>query len=214
MAGTIPQQKAAVAFSWVFLAGAAIIAFVAVATVKFFSMERTPSTAQNDVYTQWLPGIDRTTILTGDWKPIASGRLDGFGPGIIERRTENCGANEARTYLRSGGGLCRVGFWLEVDGRVIDSREKLLQRFGGLQTTERAVSFIGVTQGDLVISNAGVLEGTVRAMDNGFLVQVVRKNSFGCSDHKPTKEIHLVTSAGEITRIAWQNPGPGTLCID
>lgn len=161
------------------------------------------------------------------WHKIGTDKLTGFSPKITlnERSTangEHCkdGASalrESNKYLRVEGALCGVGYWLEdSSGLKIDSIEKLTNRFGPVETAAEAVSFVSNTQADLKIDN-GVPEGSTLTIKNGFLVQLVRKNTFGCGSHQPSKVIFKVTKIGEIKAIAFEGPNltnSPSICAD
>jgi hypothetical protein len=101
----------------------------------------------------------------------------------------------------------------------IDSVEKLKNRFSPIDNEAEAVSFIAVTNGDLKIDATGVPEGHTLPIDNGFLVQLVHNNTFGCGSHKPTGIIFEVSKVGEVQRVAFEKqkppkPGEPVLCVD
>lgn len=45
---------------------------------------------------------------------------------------------------------------------------------------------------DLKVNADGIVEGRTTDTSGGYLVQVVRKNTFGCGSHEPTKVIYKV----------------------
>lgn len=167
------------------------------------------------------------------WNKIATNKLAGFSPKIalVEKSTEPADRNSKEhckepatvlrresSYLRVEGALCGEGFWLEdSSGEKIDSFEKLLSRFGPIETEAEAVSFVGSTKEDLKINRNGVPEGHTLIIKDGFLVQVVYQNTFGCGSHEPSRVIFKVTRTGEIQKIDSEASKPAkgpTLCAD
>ena len=124
------------------------------------------------------------------------------------------------SYLRIEGGLCGVGYWLEdSNGMRIDSKEKLTTRFAPIENETEAVSFVAVTRGDLKIDATGIPEGHTLTIGDGFLVQLVYNNTFGCGNHEPTGVIFKISQSGEVLRIAFEKqkppkPGEPILCAD
>lgn len=156
------------------------------------------------------------------WNKITTYKLSGFSPktSLTEKKTEGCGGRGDGSYLRIEGGLCGVGYWLEdSSGTKIDSKEKLATRFAPVENEAEAVSFIVVTQGGLRIDASGIPEGHTLAISDGFLVQLVYKNTFGCGSHEPTGVIFKISQNGEVLRIASEKqkppkPGEPVLCVD
>ena len=156
------------------------------------------------------------------WNKITTYRLAGFSPNtaLTEKRAEGCEARDGGNYLRVEGGMCSVGFWLEkADGERIDSLEKLASNFSPVENEAEAVSFATITNSDLEIDDSGIPEGHVLAISDGFLVQLVHKNTFGCGSHEPTGVIFKVANNGNIQRIANEKSKPPLhgkpeLCVD
>lgn len=181
--------------------------------------------------------VESNTNLLWDtvevWNKISTGKLEGFSPktSLVEKSTEPENRNskehckEPATVLESGGNylkvegaLCGVGYWLEdTEGIKIDSFEKLISRFGPVETEAEAVSFVSTTKEDLEINKNGVTEGHTLTIKDGFLVQVVYQNTFGCGSHESSRVIFKITRRGEIQKIAFEEPKPGsgpTICAD
>ncbi|MEX0587469.1 MAG: hypothetical protein WD159_01795 [Patescibacteria group bacterium] len=171
-------------------------------------------------------------MYSGSWNLIASERLGGFSskvvifsskPTLVEKSTAPCqgtaaALKEQGQYLRVEGVLCGTGYWLEDSkGREIRSLEELKARFGPVETEEEAGSFVVSTQEDLKIDEDGFPEGHALPVNGGFLVQLIRKNTFGCGPHALTRIIFEVTGGGEVRKIAEDavksTGGPET-CVD
>lgn len=194
------------------------------------------------------------------WQRITTTRLGGFTPNpttphedftgrgeVVPRLTlsekhtgnpygsnaENCeGYDPDVDYLRTEGGLCRVGYWIEAnDGTAtsrLDTFDDLWEIFNPIGDAAEAVSFVAAAADDLKVSGEGIVEGYTTEVSGGYLVQVVRKNTFGCGSHEPTKVIYKVSrtsavaeesgDAGIVVRVAREKkPPPGSgqrLCAD
>ena len=171
---------------------------------------------------QWTDETLRLQYSKVLWNKIIVPKLAGFYPKIslTEKKTEGCEDIYTASYLRIEGGLCGVGYWLEdSNGMRIDSKEKLAIHFVPIENEAEAASFIAVTQGGLKIDASGVPEGHTLEINDGFLVQLVYNNAFGCGSHKPTGVIFKILKSGEIRQIASekqkpQMPWESTICID
>lgn len=166
------------------------------------------------------------------WRKISYGRWAGFGSSykLSEGRTKGCdGYDNKASYLRTEGGLCRVGYILYARRTdyilKVDSLEKLKEVFGPVDSEAEAVSFVTSVIPDLqfVTSRAAAgyerLVGYTLPIDGGYLVQTLQKNTFGCGDHKPTGVMFKVTDGGDVQKIASEKPKPPRgdvpiLCID
>ncbi len=171
---------------------------------------------------QWTDTTLRSQYSKVLWNKITTQKLAGFSPNasLTEKKTEGCGNIYTDSYLHIEGGLCGVGYWLEdPNGIRIDSKEKLAVRFVPIENEAEAVSFTATTQGGLKINASGVPEGHILTVNDGFLVQLVYHNAFGCGSHEPTGVIFKISKNGEIRQIASEKqkppkPGEPTLCID
>lgn len=171
---------------------------------------------------EWDNPSLKTQYSNVSWNKITAHKLAGFFPKatLSERKTEGCEGRGDGSYLRVEGGLCGVGYWLEGSGGVkIDSIEELKGQFSPIDNEAEAVSFVAVTNEDLKIDASGVPDGHTLSVDNGFLVQLVRNNTFGCGSHEPTGIIFEVSKTGEIQRVAFEKqkppkPGEPVLCVD
>lgn len=156
------------------------------------------------------------------WNKITTNKLAGFSPktSLTEKKTEGCEGRGDGSYLRTEGGLCGVGYWLEdSSGTRIDSKEKLAARFAPVESEAEGVSFIVVEQSGLKIDTSGVPAGHTLTISDGFLVQLVYTNTFGCGGHEPTGVIFKISKNGEVLRIASEKqkppkPGEPVLCVD
>lgn len=170
----------------------------------------------------WTDTILESRYADAEWDKITSSRYGGFSNSIIltEHKTEGCGDDPIGNYIRFEGGLCQVGYWLEdTSGNKYDTLLKLKTSFAPVQSTAEAVSFAASTQSDLAVDQSNKPAGLVIQTNNGFLVQLVRKNTFGCGNHHPTGVIFLVTTAGEVSSVAYQVaptpvPSEPELCVD
>lgn len=176
---------------------------------------------------RWFSGADKTNYSEISWSKITTGRLNGFKPGfsLTEIKTEGCSGRDG-IYLRVEGGLCLEGVILEVksDNRIfkIDSFEKLRQLFAPVEDEAEAVSFVAAVKADLRIIG-DVPEGHILKIPDGFLVEVVLNNTFGCKGEIPppggysTGEIYRISASGDIQNIAFEEQKEGSgqiLCVD
>lgn len=163
-----------------------------------------------------------TQYSNASWDKITTNIIAGFSPNIAltEKSTEDCLGRDTESYLRIEGGLCGIGYWLEkTNGEKLNSIEKLVANFAPIENEAEAVSFVAVTNGDLKIDNRGIPEGHVLAIPGGFLVQLVKRNHFGCGGHKPTGIIFIITNNGEVKRVAHEKEKPSPdwmpkICVD
>jgi len=157
------------------------------------------------------------------WHPIVLPRLAGFEPSVMEMALNSdaspCSFPWPEKYLRAEGGRCRVAYVLvNSDGEIIDSKEKL-KTLGPVTNEVKAMSFVAVTEGDLSQKFKGVLEGFTKTAPGGFLVKVIKNNTFGCSRHEKTELVFKVTRQGDIllltSKILLQPPFKGVeVCVD
>lgn len=170
---------------------------------------------------RWQSPEEQKRYAAVPWNRIAMPALASFAPGVVlvERKTRECGAGTA-SYLRHEGALCREGVWLEDPrrpGERIDSVEKLTARFAPVGSEAEAAAFVAATGFDLKSNKDGILEGHTLAIDGGYLVQVVAKNTFGCRAHIPTGVIFKVTRDAKIAQIAAEEEPEGkppVMCVD
>ena len=174
---------------------------------------------------QWRDASLQSQYSDVVWNKITTSELVGFFPSVslTEKRTEyskSCASRDTGSYLRIEGGLCGIGYWLEdPSGSKIDSREKLIARFAPVESEAEAVSFIAITQGGLKTDVNGILDGRTAVIDDGFLVQLVNVNAYGCGTHQLTGIIFKVLKNGEFQWVAGEKqkspkPGESVLCID
>lgn len=170
---------------------------------------------------EWNSKEDKNKYAEADWKEITTSRLAGFSAEgeITEKKSSECQSSETN-FLRGEGGLCRTGFWLELKkGDVnikIDSPEKLKEVFSPLDSEAEAISFLVTSTSDLQI-NYDIPIGQVLVIDDGYLIQLVQKNTYGCGYHVPTGVIFKVSKLGEVESIAYEKVKPSTgpaVCID
>lgn len=168
---------------------------------------------------QWNDTVLQTQYSNIFWNKITISRLAGFSPqtALSERKTD-CRQDGGGSYLRSEGGLCHVGFWLEdSSGQKVDSLEKLALRFAPVENESEAVSFVAAVHGDLKTGVNEILEGHTLTIADGFLVELTRKNTFGCGSHEPTEVIFKISPSGEMQEIASEKEKPASgpiLCVD
>ncbi len=172
---------------------------------------------------EWNSLEDKAQYADVSWNRITHSRLDGFVPrlAIRENKTEPCKAsiNDA-AYLRREGGMCKTGYWLEVKNssstEKIDSPAKLRETFGPIDSESEAASFVAVITPDLKVGSNDVIEGYTSTVRDGYWVQVVQNNTFGCGNHKPTRVIYKVLKSGNISPVAFEKPGSvsNPLCVD
>lgn len=134
---------------------------------------------------------------------------------------EGCGVIEGN-YVRYEGGMCRVGYRYtaqELDAiYIVDSKEKLADLAGPIDSVQKAQALISLTQSDLQQTNYALTASTAIA-SNGYLVRVTHKNTFGCNTHEPFEIIYLVTTSGQISAVATQpqrepDSNEPILCVD
>jgi hypothetical protein len=152
------------------------------------------------------------------WNKIESGRLKGFSTSFTEKKTEGCGAQDKNEYLRIEGGLCRVGVWLEdTQGNKINSVEKLKETCAPIESEEEAISYLSLMRSDLKIGESDIPQGHSLTITDGFLIQLVYKNTFGCSNHKPIGYIYKVSKNGDFEQVATEQVDETTgpqMCVD
>jgi hypothetical protein len=156
------------------------------------------------------------------WNKIVVHKLAGFSlvTPLVEKRTEGCNAIPYDAYLHVEGGLCGVGYWLEdLKGTKIDSKEKLLALLGSIDNEAEAMSFVVETQRGLIVGAQEVPEGHTAVVRDGFLVQAVYSNMYGCRDHRPIGVIFKVSKSGEIEQVASEKmkplgPDEPIICVD
>jgi hypothetical protein len=153
------------------------------------------------------------------WTNIYSKIGESVKPYTINK-TSGCGDDSIVEYLKYEGGMCQIGYWLTDDGgNEIRNKQKLLSLLGSINTEPKAISLLGLTINDLKISSDGILSGHIFFIHEGFLVEVIRKNTFGCGDHRPTSEIYFVHISGEYELIAKEilpieKTSEAVLCVD
>jgi len=169
----------------------------------------------------WDSKDDASRYDKAKWAPITTTRVEGFAPlQLVEKKTEGCGSGNKGSFVRREGGLCTIGVWLESKGKPavkINSVEKLRARFAPVESEAEAVSFVSVLIPDLKWKDPEMLLGHVIAADDGYLVQAVAKNTFGCRTHAPTGVIFKVSRDGTVKQIAVEpepEPVGPTMCVD
>lgn len=147
------------------------------------------------------------------WKKITEGRLNGLvssSNAVMEKEIacywdeKSCRLiSKEDEYLRIEGWLFSRYYYFLVatkDGETltIKSLEGLKKFFAPVDSEAEAMSFIGVTGRDLKKNERDVLVGETAVIDDGYLVKVVKNNTFGCGRHDPQKVIFKITRTGEI----------------
>jgi hypothetical protein len=168
------------------------------------------------------------------WNKISKSRLAGFtsaGVVVMEEEIacfwsdEPCHPliSKENEYLRVEGGIISSYRFLVViknnETHTIKSLEELKEFFAPIDNEIEAMSFIGITERDLKENGKDVLVGETAVIDGGYLVKVVKNNTFGCGRHDPQKVIFKITKDGEITLIASEilPPEPDNVphaCVD
>jgi len=151
------------------------------------------------------------------WNKIKENRLSGLtsvGDVVAERKIacrwsdEPCYSliSKKDEYLRVEGGLARKYYFLTItkngELQILKSLEELKKFFVPVDNEVEAMSFIAVTENDLKRNENDVLVGETAVSDDGYLVKVVKNNTFGCGRHDPQGVIFKVTKGGEITGVA------------
>jgi hypothetical protein len=173
---------------------------------------------------QWFSPAERAQYADVTWNKITSSNVaDAFTPdlAVSANRTDDCiDWDDSDNYLKLEGGLCPLGYWLEIEEgssiKKIDSLDELKETFAPVDSEAEASSFIRVLTRDLKY-NDSVIDGYTATVSGGYLVQVIRENNFGCSKHQPTGEIYKVLESGEIELIAYEKPGlsfASFTCVD
>jgi hypothetical protein len=175
---------------------------------------------------RWRSPEEGARWAGGPWRPIATGRLAGLAPGAgagwekRERCQGDAVAGEPGCLRRDGGLVCFCA-WLEVPGRgPVRSAEALRAAFAPVESEAEAVAFVAAQVPDLApAGGVDTLAGATRAVEDGFLVQVVRQNTFGCGSHEHTAVVFQVTRAGELVEVAAEPtrpraPGAPRICVD
>lgn len=151
------------------------------------------------------------------WNKIIEERLNGFtylGDVVVENKVTCYWSNEPcyslifedGEYLRVEGGLVSSYYYLIVtknrETQIVKSLEELKKFFAPVDNEVEAMSFIAVTERGLKWSKKDTLAGETAVIDDGYLVKVVKNNTFGCGRHDPQRVIFKITKAGEIIIIA------------
>ena len=155
------------------------------------------------------------------WRPITATRLSGL-PSVTEKALVSgdlpCTHPMPEEYLRREGGMCPVAYVLLTElGTVIDSKESLKNYFSPVTSEMEAMSFVAVTEYDLLQSKE-ILKGQTSTANSSFLVKVARKNTFGCGHHEQSELVFRVDRSGDITLVSSKNiAGTGNefeVCVD
>lgn len=151
------------------------------------------------------------------WKKITERRLDGFTSigDIVEEKEITCFWNEEPCksliskedeHLRVEGGLASRYYFLTItengEPQMVKSLGNLKKFFAPVDNEVEAMSFIGVTERDLKRNEKDVLVGETAVIDGGYLVKVVKNNTFGCGQHDPQRVIFKISKDGEKTLVA------------
>jgi len=143
------------------------------------------------------------------WNPITETKLSGLAltDKITENKTEKCISDYELPYLRTEGGMCGIGYWLEINENnvvtKVDSLEKLKAKFAPIDSELEAMSYVAVVTGDLYIYQ-DVLKGNTAGVEDGYLVNLTHNNTFGCGQHEPTGAVYKVTKEGTIENMAFE----------
>ena len=169
---------------------------------------------------EWQDKNDAEKYKNATWNTIKESRLSGLtsvGDIIVEKEIACYWSEEPclslilkeDEYLRVEGGLGSRYYFLEVtkngETQTVKSLEELRKFFAPVDNEIKAMSFIGVTENDLrsrLNNGEYTLVGEITMIDDGFLVQVVKNNTFGCGRHDPQRVIFKITKAGTIAVIA------------
>jgi len=157
---------------------------------------------------KWTEGTE-SLYKNVSWTPITSTKLSGLvTQGTIEeKKTEKCITDYELKYLRTEGGLCGIGYWLEINENntitKIESLEKLKEKFAPIESEQEAMSYIAVINGGLSIEN-NILKGGTAKIENGYLVNLIHNNTFGCGQHEPIGVVYKITTSGEISSVAFE----------
>lgn len=119
-----------------------------------------------------------------------------------------------------------AAYYFIVDGSYQWISKDMQKQYAGVSwrditaadSKNEAVSTVAATSSDLQMNANNIIEGRIATIENGYLVQVVKKNTFGCGNHEPTGVIYQVSKNGEIQEIAVEskirfNFGPAK-CVD
>jgi len=219
--------------------GQTVDAFISDVSPKTLTIPALPasSTSTPGLFTpfsvyEWTNSSLKSQYANVVWSTITTTTLEGLTQSVDfygtrpnlslrEKKSDNCGGWNI-SYLRKEGGLCIVGYWIEIEnemGLKIDSKSKLVARFAPVENEAEAVSFVALSESNLKKNSNGIPEGHVLRIPGGFLVHLVYTNTFGCGVHEPTGVIFQVSQAGEITKIAYEKlrdprPGERVLCVD
>ncbi len=154
----------------------------------------------------WTNSVLKAKYASRKWNTIQTKNVDGFSPkaSLVEMQTQvpvNKKFNSLKYYFN--GSTIATSYYLEDEqGKKIDSKEKLFERFGPVDSEEEAVSFLAV-QSFLVYATTSVLMGSTITTDDGYLVQVVFNDSWGCNgSYLPYGIIYQVGKDGVIEKVA------------
>jgi hypothetical protein len=153
------------------------------------------------------------------WTEIYSGVEDGVAPYKLSK-TNGCGDDSKEEFLKYEGGLCQVGYWLsDSSGNEIRTKQKLIEYMGLINEDSKAVSLLALSLNDLQTDDKNIIKGHILAVHEGYLIEIIRKNTFGCGMHIPNSEIYFVDIRGESVLIAQEilpvtNTSENELCVD
>ena len=159
----------------------------------------------NKIYTTTIGGFDEKF---------------GFTEYVIEPFPYEGEKNEVKTFLRREGGLGSWYYNLRTkDGLDVNSKEKLLDLIGKIDSAAEAASLVYMTVPDLLVKDNILIGNTYQLPYGGFLVQVTNKNTFGCGFHDHTKSIYYVTEDGEVSLYVSElgreyDENDAVLCVD
>src|SRR5262249_508543 len=130
-----------------------------------------------------------------------------------------CSAGRDSECLRTEGGLACQCHFLIKDGRPIRTTKALAAAFAPVDSEAEAIAFVVASVPDLRMAAEKVAEGHSLVGACGYLVQVVRKHTFGCGSHQPTGAVFHVARDGTVREVAAvpeppQRPGELSVCVD
>jgi hypothetical protein len=159
-------------------------------------------------------------VAAGKWVPITIKRLEGLRPvQKIEAESTRCKDARPACLRREGGMLCHCNDLVLPDRTRITSPEGLKAAFAPVASAAEAADFVALQQGDLAVGGDGIITGHTYETEGGYLVQVVRRNTFGCGSHEPTGMVFKVSRAGDVTKVSEDPPPPKdptrpNVCVD
>lgn len=154
----------------------------------------------------WEDNNNKDNYQNLRWKIIDSSISKGLD-GLWEGKTRGIHEREEQEKALKREGCLRGRYFYLSEKKLINPQriynfQELKTKFLPVENENEAVAFVASTTSDLVYLHDKKLLGYTAVTKDGYLVQVVDKNTCGCGSHEDTGAIYKVTKSGEITLLA------------